>query len=101
MPAASRGRGPLHGATVCNDPLHHGSWTVLRSGSCGQGKYLGCAIDACASMAHYANVIFVETRAFTRRVVELLNDDDYARLQWLLAARPEIGDVMEGTGGLR
>jgi hypothetical protein len=52
-------------------------------------------------MAHYANVIFVETRAFTRRVVELLADDDYARLQWLIAARPEIGDVMEGTGGLR
>lgn len=46
-------------------------------------------------------MIFVETRAFTRRVAELLDDEDYARLQRYLAEHPDVGDVMEGTGGLR
>jgi hypothetical protein len=52
-------------------------------------------------LAHYRHVIFVETRAFTRRVTELLDDANYGRLQVYLAAYPEAGDVMEGTGGLR
>jgi hypothetical protein len=52
-------------------------------------------------MAYFSHVIFVETPAFTRRVIELLEDDDYARLQCHLVDHPEVGDVMEGTGGLR
>jgi hypothetical protein len=52
-------------------------------------------------MAYFCVVIFVETPAFTRRITELLEDDDYARLQGYLADHPDVGDVMEGTGGLR
>jgi hypothetical protein len=52
-------------------------------------------------MAYFCPVIFVETPAFTRRITELLEDDDYARLQGYLAQHPDVGDVMEGTGGLR
>jgi hypothetical protein len=52
-------------------------------------------------MAYFSRVIFVETPAFTRRITALLEDDDYARLQGYLAEHPEVGDVMEGTGGLR
>jgi len=52
-------------------------------------------------MAYLQRMIFVETPAFTRRITELLEDDDYARLQCYLVAHPEVGDVMEGTGGLR
>lgn len=44
---------------------------------------------------------FIEAPAFTRHVHEYLNDDDYRTLQAELAANPELGDVMSGTGGFR
>ncbi len=47
------------------------------------------------------NMIFIETPVFTRRLCELLDDDSYADFQRLLAERPDIGDVIEGTGGIR
>lgn len=46
-------------------------------------------------------MIFVETPVFTRRVRELLDDDAYGELQARLRENPEIGDLIEGTGGLR
>lgn len=52
-------------------------------------------------MAYFRSVIFVEAPDFTRQVTELLEDEDYARLQAYLAQHPGVGDVMEGTGGLR
>jgi hypothetical protein len=42
--------------------------------------------------------VFFETSAFTRRVTELLSDDEYAELQRVLAADPETGDVIVGGG---
>lgn len=44
---------------------------------------------------------FIETPTFTRSVLELLEDDDYAKLQAALAVRPKIGKVIPGSGGLR
>ena len=46
-------------------------------------------------------MIFVETRAFTNRIRELLSDEDYRQLQSALAARPTAGAVIPGTSGLR
>lgn len=46
-------------------------------------------------------MIFIETSVFTRQVQELLTDEEYAVFQSALAANPEAGDVIEGTGGLR
>lgn len=46
-------------------------------------------------------MIFIETPIFTKRLRELLDDDSYAAFQRELAQRPEMGDVIEGTGGLR
>jgi hypothetical protein len=46
-------------------------------------------------------MIFIETLVFTRRLRELLDDDSYADFQRLLSERPDIGDVIEGTGGIR
>lgn len=46
-------------------------------------------------------MIFIETPVFTRRLRELLDDHSYADFQRLLADRPGIGDVIEGTGGIR
>jgi hypothetical protein len=45
--------------------------------------------------------VFFETSVFTRRVTELLPDDEYAELQRALAAAPNAGDMIPGSGGLR
>jgi hypothetical protein len=46
-------------------------------------------------------MIFIETPIFTRQIKDLMNDDDYATFQAGLAVRPDAGDVMPGTNGLR
>ena len=44
---------------------------------------------------------FVETPTFTRLVLDLMDDDEYARLQATLALRPELGKIIPGGGGVR
>ena len=44
---------------------------------------------------------FLEAPAFTRYVSSYLSDDEYRKLQNRLAAAPELGDLMPGTGGFR
>jgi hypothetical protein len=46
-------------------------------------------------------LVFVETRAFSARATRLMTEDDYRRLQLLLAGRPDAGKVIVGTGGIR
>src|SRR5262245_46799971 len=43
----------------------------------------------------------VEMPVYTKRVLELLDDDQHAELQAAVAADPKIGDVMPGSGGIR
>ena len=44
---------------------------------------------------------FLEAPAFTRYVSGHLTDDEYRELQNRLAAAPDHGDVIPGTGGFR
>ena len=44
---------------------------------------------------------FVETKLFTQLVAQYLSDDEYRQLQHVLAANPEVGDVVRGSGGVR
>jgi mRNA-degrading endonuclease RelE of RelBE toxin-antitoxin system len=44
---------------------------------------------------------FRETKHFSDRVIELLNDDAYAKLQLFLAEFPDAGDLVKGGGGIR
>ena len=46
-------------------------------------------------------MIFVETPTFTKRVLDLLDDESYAALQAYLAHYPEAGKVIRGSGGMR
>lgn len=46
-------------------------------------------------------MVFVESDIFTRQVVELLSDEEYASFQQYLAENPYSGSVVEETGGLR
>lgn len=52
-------------------------------------------------MAYVAEVVFVETPIFYRRVQQLMDDDDYAEMQLFLAGRPDAGAVIKGSGGMR
>ena len=52
-------------------------------------------------MTYSRNVIFIEAPIFSKLVYGYLNEDEYAALQWTLAARPETGKVISGSGGLR
>lgn len=44
---------------------------------------------------------FRETARFTSRVVELLDDEAYAKLQLYLAEFPDAGVLIKGGGGIR
>ena len=44
---------------------------------------------------------FIETSIFTRQVTALLTDDEYSQLQVALSAHPDIGAIIQQSGGLR
>jgi hypothetical protein len=46
-------------------------------------------------------MVFIETPVFRSRAARLLSEDDVAALQTLLMLRPDAGDVIPGSGGVR
>lgn len=46
-------------------------------------------------------MVIIETSAFTRLIRELMDDDQYRELQEALVRRPDAGDLIPGSGGLR
>jgi hypothetical protein len=44
---------------------------------------------------------FLEAPPFTRHLSRYLSDEGYRDLQTKMAANPDLGDVMPGTGGFR
>jgi hypothetical protein len=46
-------------------------------------------------------MILVETSVFTRKIKELITDDDYKDLQEYLIAMPHAGDLIKHSGGVR
>ncbi len=43
----------------------------------------------------------IETPIFTKKIKGILSDDEYRRLQWELAVKPEAGPLIPGCRGLR
>ena len=43
----------------------------------------------------------IETPIFTKRITDVLSDEEYSELQWALVINPEAGSVIPGGGGLR
>ena len=52
-------------------------------------------------MAYLVAVVFVETPIFTRRVQQFMDDEEYGEMQAFLTLRPDAGNVIKGTGGMR
>ncbi len=46
-------------------------------------------------------MVILETAAFTRRTLALLADESYRELQNALLERPQLGDLISGSGGIR
>ena len=46
-------------------------------------------------------MVFIESAVVTRQVKELLSEESYGEFQQCLAAHPQLGDVIQGAGGLR
>jgi mRNA-degrading endonuclease RelE of RelBE toxin-antitoxin system len=46
-------------------------------------------------------VEIIETPIFTRKIKDVLSDDEYSKLQWALVINPEAGAVIPGGRGLR
>ena len=44
---------------------------------------------------------FIETKLFTKLVLDYLSDDEYGALQEALIQKPEQGLVIPGSGGIR
>jgi hypothetical protein len=46
-------------------------------------------------------MLFIETSVFTKGIKSLLPDEDYRHLQTALTLRPEMGELIQRSGGLR
>ena len=46
-------------------------------------------------------VTFVESPLFTKQIHNYLTDDEYRVFQVFLAANPDVGNVVRGSGGVR
>ncbi|WP_448216592.1 transcriptional regulator [Endozoicomonas sp. 2B-B] len=46
-------------------------------------------------------MIFIETSKFTKILSYYLSDDEYRMLQWHLQEKPDSGDIVRGSGGVR
>jgi len=46
-------------------------------------------------------MIFIETRLFTKLLPNYLSDEEYRGLQSYLLQKPDAGDIVRGSGGVR
>ena len=46
-------------------------------------------------------MVFIETTIFTRRIQELMPEEDYMELQHELILRPDAGAIIPKSGGIR
>ncbi|MBL1142954.1 MAG: type II toxin-antitoxin system RelE/ParE family toxin [Proteobacteria bacterium] len=46
-------------------------------------------------------MIIIETMVFTRVIQKLMDDETYRELQEVLVQKPDAGDLIPGSGGLR
>lgn len=52
-------------------------------------------------MAYNLFMIFIETSIFPKEIQRLISDDSYRMLQAALMLRPDAGNLIRGSGGLR
>ena len=58
-------------------------------------------LDGYPPLAYNRSLIFIETPVFERYRDSHFDDDQYRLLQAVLMARPDAGDLIRGSGGVR
>lgn len=43
----------------------------------------------------------IETPVFTKKITDILSDEEYSELQWALVINPEAGSIIQGGRGIR
>jgi hypothetical protein len=46
-------------------------------------------------------MVIIETSIFTKNIKQLMSDEQYRELQEALVNRPDLGNIIRGSGGLR
>ncbi len=46
-------------------------------------------------------MVFIETQLFTKLLFDYLSDDEYRGLQSYLLQKPDAGNIVRGSGGVR
>jgi hypothetical protein len=46
-------------------------------------------------------MVIFETSIFSKKITTLLNDEEYRALQNALIEKPHLGDIIQGSGGIR
>jgi hypothetical protein len=46
-------------------------------------------------------MVIFETSIFTKKIIAILNDEEYRTLQNILVEKPDSGDIIQGSGGIR
>jgi hypothetical protein len=46
-------------------------------------------------------MVIFETSIFSKKITALLNDEEYRALQNALIEKPHLGDIIQGSGGIR
>jgi len=46
-------------------------------------------------------MVIVELPIFTKKLLELMDDENYRELQQALVEQPDLGDLIQGSSGLR
>ena len=101
LPAGSLGRDCAHHGWLCQGRPYSQKGSD-KEGLKGQklAKYL-LTIYTPLAYNHGGNMKFIETSVFTRLLEKHLDDDSYRLLQHTLMLRPDMGNLIQGSGGLR
>jgi hypothetical protein len=66
-----------------------------------EAGYFYFNLEFCTLKGYKTMMIFIETSVFTEKHVQYLSDDEYRELQNFLIRKPDAGDLIQGTGGIR
>ena len=58
-------------------------------------------LDLYTAMPYISLMLFIETSTFTKLLPKYLTDEEYRGLQTYLLQKPDAGDLIKGSGGVR
>ena len=74
---------------------------LMRSPASPAVRWQGSVLDNIRQWRSLSRVHFIETQVFTKQITSMLDEAEYRQLQVTLALKPQAGDIIRGSGGLR